>query len=134
MQHLLLELYSSPLQQRSALPPLLQLDSRGTRLFQLHAPLRSGEHVAFRRYSDFVHLDTLVRGLLDGTGPRLPCASAPALPPLPPKTLPWQSTTESKLVAARWGGLQVYLDAVLDRVGESGAAWEALRDFLCLPC
>ena len=109
------------------------LEERPFALYLLHAPLSTGEHVAFRRYSDFVALDASIRWRLDGRRLRLPCMSTPTLPPLPPRALPWTNSTESKLVAARWGGLQIYLDAVLDRIGESEAAWKVFRDFLFLP-
>ena len=110
-------------------------------LYQLHAPLLSGEHVAFRRFSDFLALDASLRRLLDGPPllPGLPpsvrltwCAPS-QLPPLPSKTLPWQEATSREIVTARWGALQIYLDAVVERIGQCPEAWECFRDFLCLP-
>ena len=105
-----------------------------------NGPLRSGEQtVAFRRFSDFVALDEKLARLLDGRGAEerrhaLPCACMRELPPLPPKTWPWQDATAPAVVQRRWAQLQHYLDAALDRAVESHAAWsEFAAGFLGLP-
>ena len=46
----------------------------------------------------------------------LPCVAERSLPRLPPKTLFWQDATAAALTTRRWGGLQLYLDAVLEDV------------------
>ena len=104
-----------------------------SRSMRLLVPLIAGEHVAFRRYSDFVTLDELLRVSLGSGG--LPCAEDRQLPRLPPKTLFWQDATAPGVTARRWAALQLYLDAVLETVTFSAndAAWRAFRAFLCIP-
>ena len=112
-------------------------------LYQLHVPLLAGEHVAFRRYSDFESLDVKLRALLDEPPllsawlARAACLRTEplprALPYLPPKTVPWvQGSTSPSVVAHRWGALQKYLDAALERAVESPQAWESFMEFLCI--
>ena len=116
-------------------------------LFQLHVPLLSGEHVAFRRYSDFVALDATLCQLLGAVavgrlgGPfahplaqALSCFWVRDLPALPPKTLPLlQDPTAPAVIGARWAALQRYLDSALERVAECPEAFDAFKAFLCLP-
>lgn len=108
-------------------------------LYRLFVPGAFGEHVAFRRYSDFVALDERLRfhlrSRLQPAGLRLlPCVAERSLPRLPPKTLFWQDPTAVALTTRRWGGLQLYLDAVLEviTVTENEEAWRAFQEFLCL--
>ena len=105
-------------------------------LYRLFVPLIAGEHVAFRRYSDFVTLDELLRVSLGSGG--LPCAEDRQLPRLPPKTLFWQDATAPGVTARRWAALQLYLEprrGARDGVTFSAndAAWRAFRAFLCIP-
>ena len=108
-------------------------------LYRLFAPGAFGEHVAFRRYSDFVALDErlrfYLRNRLRPIGLQLlPCVAERSWPRLPPKTLFWQDATAAALTTRRWGGLQLYLDAVLEviTVGENDGAWRAFKEFLGL--
>ena len=96
------------------------------------------------RYSDFVTLDVTLRRALaeqqwSSAAPTLlalgdlSCLTLRGLPALPPKTLPLlQDPTSSGVVAMRWGQLQRYLDAALDRVSDCPAAFAAFAEFLCL--
>ena len=103
-------------------------------------PLHASEHVTFRRFSDFEALDAKLRTALAATSasplPSLPifsCASVNALPPLPPKTLPWlQDETSQLVVSRRWAALQDYLEVALESALECPEAWEHLKAFLCL--
>ena len=121
-------------------------------LWHLHVPLcTAGQHVAFRRYSDFVALDgTLRRCLREQQWQRaaehsrsaaaviaslgdLSCLTMRPLPALPPKTLPFvQDPTAPALLSHRWAGLQRYLDAALERAADCPPALDALLRFLCL--
>ena len=72
-------------------------------LYQLNVPLvgTRNEHVAFRRYSDFVDLDKLLTRQVDGG---LGWCFAPReIPPLPPKTFFWQDATAPQTIAERCG-------------------------------
>lgn len=134
---------------RHALP---EDDSRPFTLYQLHVPLTSGEHIAFRRFSHFVALDDALRGALrvqqlrkaSLRGPPANAASAfgelwgacmalRPLPSLPPKTLPvLQDATHPHVVSQRWASLQRYLDAALEHVAECPEALDAFKEFLDL--
>ena len=113
------------------------LQERPFTLYQLHVPLLSKEHVAFRRYSDFVELDARLRQP-EALGPLSLfsfCASAGReLPPLPAKTAFWEDSTSTAVISRRWGALQLYLDAALEAVHPYGdsEAWGSLKDFLNL--
>jgi hypothetical protein len=106
-------------------------------IYQLHVPLLAGEHIAFRRYSEFVAFDMQLRECLgDRLLPMAPldCVWLHDLPPLPPRTIPFlQSAIAPSVIAHRWAGLQRYLDATLERVADHPAAFGVFRDFLCLP-
>ena len=98
-------------------------------------PTTSGEHVAFRRYSDFLALDAQLRlSLGGGRADWLPCFHDRSLPRLPPKTAFWHDATAATTTMRRWGALQLYLDAALDAitVAQDEEAWHAFRAFLCL--
>ena len=97
------------------------------------------------RFSDFVTLDATLRRALaeqqwSSAAPtcalalgELSCLTLRGLPALPPKTLPLlQDATSPAVVAMRWGQLQRYLDAALDRVSDCPAAFAAFAEFLCL--
>lgn len=112
------------------------LQERPFALYQLHVPLLNKEHVAFRRYSDFVELDARLREP-DALGPLINfacCGGSRELPPLPAKTLFWEDSTSTAVVSRRWGSLQLYLDAALEAVQPYGdsEAWAALKEFLNL--
>ena len=115
------------------------MNGRPFTLYRLFVPGSFGEHVAFRRYSDFVSLDQRLRFHMRShhhpTGLQLlPCVAERSLPRLPPKTLFWQDTTAAALTTRRWGGLQLYLDAVLEviSVTANNEAWRCFEEFLCL--
>ena len=115
------------------------MNGRPFTLYRLFVPGSFGEHVAFRRYSDFVALDQRLRfhlrSRLHPMGLQLlPCVAERSLPRLPPKTLFWQDATAAALTTRRWGGLQLYLDAVLEviTVTENTEAWRCFEEFLCL--
>ena len=111
------------------------LQSRPFTLYRLFVPTTSGEHVAFRRYSDFLALDAQLRlSLGGGRADWLPCFHDRSLPRLPPKTAFWHDATAATTTMRRWGALQLYLDAALDAitVAQDEEAWHAFRAFLCL--
>lgn len=106
-------------------------------LYQLHVPLmreEQTEHVAFKRYRDFLELDELLcEALNESFNPLTPCLFFRELPHLPPKTIPWlQDATHGKVVAKRWAALQRYLDVALEKAACSPGAFFVLKRFLCL--
>jgi hypothetical protein len=113
------------------------LDEKPFALYQLVAPLLSGEHVAFRRYSEFVRLDRTLRAAWGLPTHRALCSGgAGELPALPPKTAFWQDATSTAVTSHRWGALQLWLDVVLDRLSQgvyNEKAWDAFRQFLGVP-
>ena len=113
------------------------LDEKPFALYQLVAPLLSGEHVAFRRYSEFVRLDHTLRAAWGLPTHRALCSGgAGELPALPPKTAFWQDATSTAVTSHRWGALQLWLDVVLDRLSQgvyNEKAWDAFRQFLGVP-
>ena len=113
------------------------LDEKPFALYQLVAPLLSGEHVAFRRYSEFVRLDRTLRAAWGLPAHRALCSGgAGELPALPPKTAFWQDATSTAVTSHRWGALQLWLDVVLDRLSQgvyNEKAWDAFRQFLGVP-
>ena len=109
------------------------LAGRPFTLYELHVPLLDGESVAFRRFSDFIMLDRRLGSVL-GVG-SFPCLNVRMLPPLPPRTRPWQDRTASDVILRRWGALQLYLDAALELISRThynSRAWEIFREFLCI--
>ena len=127
----------TPVNLRSPRSP--DLTERPFALYQLHVPLCSGEHVAYRRFSDFVALDAKLRQAesLQQAALRVVLCGASELPSLPPKTAFWEDTTSPAIVSRRWGALQLYLDAALDSVLLAGpeynaATWNCLKQFLNL--
>ena len=106
-------------------------------LQKLVAPLLSGEHVAFRRYSEFVRLDRTLRAAWGLPAHRALCSGGTGeLPALPPKTAFWQDATSTAVTSHRWGALQLWLDVVLDRLSQgvyNEKAWDSFRQFLGVP-
>ncbi|KAL1530046.1 hypothetical protein AB1Y20_000969 [Prymnesium parvum] len=107
--------------------------------YQLHVPLLSGEHVVFRRYSEFLALDAELRQAETPSelALRLACCGAADLPSLPPKTGFWEDATSSTVISRRWRALQAYLDAVHGNFlacgdGFDQAAWRKFKKFLML--
>ena len=110
-------------------------------LYHLFCPLVAGkEHVAFRRFSDFLALDAKLRRVLRAQRYEMPplfgagewaCLTLRPLPELPAKTLPLvQDATHPSIVSYRWARLQSYLDAALERVQECDEAFDVLKEFL----
>jgi hypothetical protein len=91
----------------------------GDRPYTMYEIGTGEEHVAHRRYSEFVALDSTLRRILADRSfvasiSRLGLLACVAneLPPLPPKTIPLlQDATAPSVVSYRWGALQRYLDA-----------------------
>ena len=106
-------------------------------LYQLTVPLThsQAEHVAFKRYRDFLELDSaLCRALQEAFNPLVPCFFFRDLPSLPPRTIPWvQDATHHSVVAKRWAALQRYLDVALEKAAQCPEAFVVLKTFLCLP-
>lgn len=104
-------------------------------VYQLHVPLLYGEKVTYRRFSDFVALDTNLRNSETWVDAalRIACCGVSDLPPLPAKTGFWQDSTSPAIISRRWGALQLYLDAALESLQRkqlSDHAWKMMKDFL----